>query len=45
MMPTLGAVEAFLVIYNALPFSVKAFIDLSLVFSFVAAALSIIRHS
>lgn len=33
MMPVAGAVEAFLTIYHALPFSVNAIIDVVLVFT------------
>lgn len=33
MMPVVGAVEAYLAIFNALPFSVNAIIDLILAFT------------
>lgn len=42
MMPVLGAVEAYMAIYNALPYSVSSLIDLVIAFSFVAGIIGVI---
>lgn len=42
MLPFAGAVEAFLVIYDYIPFSIRAFIDVVFFFFMVSALLNII---
>lgn len=42
MLPVAGAVEAYLVIFHNLPFSVKAFINLALFFPVVAGVIRMV---
>lgn len=42
MIPVAGAIEAFLTIYNNLPYSVSAFINLSLGLFFIVSLIRVI---
>lgn len=42
MMPVAGAVEAFLAIYNNLPYAISAYIDLVIALSIVAGVIAIV---
>ena len=42
MIPVSGAIEAFLAVLNNLPFSISAFISLSLVLSFIVGLIRVI---
>lgn len=43
LQPVQSAIECFLIIYNSLPFAVRAFVDLSLAFSLLAGLRNILR--